>query len=96
MQPHQHIFVALEIFCSLVFILEYLARFTVCFHEGITRYQYVISPMALCDLVAIAPFFVDMALSGGNANFLKLARSVRLVRLSRLFKLSQYLKNLGI
>lgn len=58
------------------------------------RIKYVLSPMALVDLVAILPFWLPMLLPGTMLGL----RALRLVRLLRIFKLNRYfdaIKSLG-
>ena len=59
-----------------------------------SRIKYVLSPMALVDLVAILPFWLPMFLPGTILGL----RALRLVRLLRIFKLNRYfdaIKSLG-
>ncbi len=85
---------------SIVFTIEYVLRIlTADFlypQNGkiIARIKYVLSPMALVDLVAILPFWLPMFLPGTMLGL----RALRLVRLLRVFKLNRYfdaIKSLG-
>ena len=88
-------FGALEIFSVAVFTLEYLTRLWVCveshrFSDGWRgRLRYAITPMALIDLMAIAPVFIHMI-------FPIDARILRVFRLLRVFKLSRHFTMLGV
>jgi len=83
---------AMEAFSSTVFTLEYVLRLAAC-TEAIPRFRFVFSPANLVDLVAIIPFYVDLAfrLAGGlegaeATEGLRVFRAVRLLRLFRLFR----------
>ena len=88
-------FLALEIFSVAVFTIEYLTRLWVCveshkFSDGWRgRLRYAMTPMALIDLMAIAPFFIHMI-------FPIDARILRVFRLLRVFKLSRHFTMLGV
>ena len=81
-------FNAFELFSVTIFCIEYLARVWV--SDLMPQYQppnsgrirYLLSPMALIDLLAIVPTFLSMA--GVDL------RMLRMVRLMRLFKLTRY------
>lgn len=85
-----------EVFSVLVFSLEYLARVwsSVDLKEIsdsspiIGRIKYMLTPLALVDLIAILPFYLGLYLS------LDL-RFLRGLRLLRLFKLTRYSPALG-
>lgn len=77
---------------SIVFTVEYVLRIlTADFlypQSGKikARIKYVLSPMALVDLIAILPFWLPMFLPGTMLGL----RALRLVRLLRIFKLNRY------
>ncbi len=89
--PHRQLFDFIESFSLLVFGIEYLLRLWVCVEEP--RYRgwpgwraraaYVVTPAAIIDFIAIAPFllgtFFDLNL-----------KTLILLRLLRLFKLGRY------
>jgi len=83
-----HIF---EIVSVMLFTLEYLARVWTCVearneHGGSPfrrRLRYMMSPMAIVDLLAILPFYLSMFLPFD-------LRVLRLFRLTRLIKLGRY------
>ena len=82
----------IEGFASIVFTIEYGLRILTADYlypqSGAvgSRVRYVLSPMAMVDLVAILPFWLPMFLPG---TFLGV-RALRLVRLLRIFKLNRY------
>ena len=85
----------LEIFSIALFTLEYLARLW-CSVENAAygsgwrgRLRYMLTPMALIDLVAILPFYLSAFTSLDT-------RILRILRLFRVFKLSRHFAVLGI
>ena len=89
------LFVTFEIFSVAIFSVEYLLRLWSCTEDPryaapITgRLRYVLSPMALVDLVSIFPSFFP-----SEGIDLRFARSVRLLRLARSFKMARYSQSL--
>lgn len=90
----QRFWFGLELTCTVIFIAEYVLRFLCCFHNRMSRMEFVLKPMNMADALAISPFFLEMAFAGGKTKMLKLLRIVRLARLSRLFKVSKYANGL--
>lgn len=86
-----------EIFVSIVFTAEYLARLSTAdlLYPGMSRgkatLRYVLSGMAIVDLLAIMPFYLPMILP---CNMVML-RMFRLLRLLRIFKLNRYFESLS-
>jgi voltage-gated potassium channel len=94
-----HVPVVLRIFEYLsiaVFTLEYLTRLWTAvdrFPESKhPRLKYIISPMAVLDLLAIAPFYLPLVLHFD----LRFLRVLRLFRLLRVFKLNRYSDSLNL
>ena len=94
------ILVLLEGVASCVFTIEYVLRIATADFlypsSGVimSRIKYVMSVMAIVDLVAILPFWLPMLLPGTMLGL----RALRLVRLLRIFKLNRYfdaMKSLG-
>ncbi|MEQ8195833.1 MAG: ion transporter [Rhodospirillales bacterium] len=85
-------FYAFEAFSVLVFTAEYILRLWSCVdhdrdgrfrHPVWGRLRYMVTPMALIDLLAILPFYLSMFLAID-------LRVLRALRLLRIFKLTRY------
>lgn len=86
-------FFNIEVISTIVFTTEYMLRLWVCDVFGSqTRWDFVRDKTNIMDLLAILPFYVDMALSSvaTDINGLRVLRSIRLIRLFRVFKLGKY------
>ncbi len=89
--PMEPYFAAFEVFSVTVFTAEYLLRLWSCTSDpryaGAVRgrLRFALSPMALVDLLAVAPFFLEFL-----AVDLRFIRTLRLFRLFRIFKLARY------
>jgi len=88
-----------ELFSVVIFTFEYLARI---FTADMRRPDlskpkavgnFVSSPMAIIDVLAIAPFFIELILASMAVD-LRSVRALRLLRLLRLFKLGRYSKSI--
>ena len=85
-----------ELFSVAVFTIEYLARVwsSIDLSERnasspfIGRIKYMLSPMALIDIIAILPFYLSLYLAID-------LRFLRVLRMLRLFKLTRYSPALG-
>ncbi len=81
-----------ELFSVSVFTVEYLLRVWSSVgdeaygHPVTGRLRFLMTPMALVDLIAILPFYLPVILPVD----LRVMRSLRLFRLFRLFKLARY------
>jgi voltage-gated potassium channel len=90
-------FAIFELFAVMVFTLEYLLRFW-CAGENpkyrgiLGRLRYMVSPLALIDLIAILPFYLPMLV---RSNLIPL-RALRLIRLMRILKLGRYTASLNL
>lgn len=93
-------FAAFELFSVAVFTAEYVLRLWSCTadprYAGALRgrLRYALSPLALIDLLAVAPFYLEFV-----AFDLRFVRALRLFRLLRLFKLARYadsMRTLGV
>ncbi|MBT4498047.1 MAG: ion transporter [Gemmatimonadetes bacterium] len=75
----------------ILFTVEYVLRLWSCTaisrfsHPIYGRLRYVVSPLAIVDLVAILPFFLPLA--GLDMRFV---RTIRLLRIFRVIKLARY------
>lgn len=84
-------FEAFELFSVLIFTVEYLARVwcsvedTELKHHSpfMARLRYMLTPMALIDLIVILPFYLSILVSVD-------LRFMRVLRLLRVFKLTRY------
>ncbi len=95
MDQYSAVFWAIEVISVAIFSVEYMARLWVCNldeqYRGPTgRIKYVLSPMAIIDLLAILPFYLPLAIPFD----LRILRLLRLFRLFRLFKLARYNESL--
>jgi voltage-gated potassium channel len=87
---YQLAFVVFDILSVSVFAVEYLLRVWCCtadprYAGRWGRLRYVLSPMALVDLISISPSIIP----GGSLD-LRFARSLRLLRLTRALKIARY------
>lgn len=86
-----------EVFSIVIFSVEYVARVWVSVEDPerqrhssfVARLRYMITPLALIDLLAIAPIFLGLL-------FAVDLRWLRLFRLLRLFKLTRYWSALNL
>jgi voltage-gated potassium channel len=88
----------LEVVAATVFAVEYLARVWVAGelpqYAGVRgRLRYMRSPLAMVDLIAIAPFV--LGLLGAESMILRTVRLVRLVVLARLARFSRAIRLLA-
>jgi voltage-gated potassium channel len=85
------IFYAFEVFSVVVFSIEYALRVWTCninekFQDPILgRARYILTPLALIDLMAILPFYLPLLLP--NLIFI---RGFRVLRIFRILKLNRY------
>ena len=88
-------FYLIEVVTLLIFTVEYGLRLWSCtadkeFHDPLKgRLLYLITPFALIDFVAIFPSYVTL-FAGATAIDLLFLRSIRLLRVFRVFKLGRY------
>ncbi len=89
-------FYIFEVVSVIIFSIEYLARVYVSnlrpvkHKSRFKRIRYMLTPMALIDLMAILPFFLPFIIPID----LRFLRVLRFARLLRLFKLNRYTKAL--
>ncbi len=95
-QRYGRIFRYFEVFSVAVFTIEYFARIWSSIDSDaisdsspvVGRIKYMLTPLALVDLIAILPFYLSLYISID-------LRFLRGLRLLRLFKLSRYSPALG-
>jgi voltage-gated potassium channel len=88
---HRNALFAFEVFSVLIFTIEYFLRAWSCVeleeYQHLSprkaRIRYLLSPMALVDLIAILPFYLMLFMSVD-------LRFIRILRLLRIFKLTRY------
>jgi voltage-gated potassium channel len=92
---HYHpLFAGIELASIYVFTLEYALRVWSCVENGRYsqpwwgRLRFVLSPLAIIDLLAVLPFYLSMGLLD--------LRFLRLVRLLRLLKVTRYVRALHV
>jgi voltage-gated potassium channel len=88
-----------ELFCVLVFTVEYIARLyrapSLPAYAGPRgRLRYAFSAYAIIDLLAIAPYFIALLIGAGSGT--SLLRVLRVMSLFRLAKLLRYQKALQL
>ncbi len=85
-----------EIISVSIFTVEYLVRIWTCTFEEkfkspvFGRVRYILTPMALIDLVAILPFFLPFVLPMTPGVDFRFVRAVRMFRILRILKLGRY------
>ncbi len=93
-------FRAFEVFSVIVFTVEYLLRIwtsDILFeNENVSKLtavrKYLLSPMAIIDLVAILPFYLPVIVKLD----LRFLRMVRVTRFLRMFKFNRYSQSLNL
>ena len=87
------LFFGIEVFSVAVFSVEYLLRLWSCVESPryappvLGRLRFVLSPMALVDLLSVLPFFFQFDAREFDLRF---GRMLRVFRILRLFKLGRY------
>jgi voltage-gated potassium channel len=90
------IFEILEIISVFIFTVEYLLRLWICTLNPkysapvVGRIRYALTPLAIVDLLAIAPFYLPMLLPFD----LRFIRALRLTRMLRVLKIGRYSESL--
>lgn len=97
-QRWPRLFAGLELFFAAVFVTEYLVRLWVVganprYRGMMGRLRYMVTPLALIDLVAIVPFALGVL--GAESLVLRIARLVRLVVLAKFVRFSKAIQLLA-
>ncbi|WP_299200771.1 ion transporter [uncultured Amphritea sp.] len=90
-------FYGFEVFSVIIFTIEYVARVWSCVEDGESnhkhpfwgRLRYMLTPLALIDLIVILPFYLSMMLVVD-------LRFMRVLRLLRVFKLTRYSSSMSL
>ena len=91
-------FLVFEIVSVAIFTGEYLVRVWACTedpefaHPVKGRLRFAVQPLVLMDLVAIVPFYIPLLLTFD----LRFVRSLRLLRVFRLVKITRYSESMSI
>lgn len=90
-------FYSFELFAIVVFSTEYALRFWTADmrypnkRTWAARLAFILSGMAIVDLLAILPFYLELLATSGLVAFdMRVLRAIRLMRLLRIFKMSRY------
>jgi len=89
-----------EFISTTIFSLEYIARLWVCVEDERYRHpirgrlRYILTPMALIDLIAILPFYLGLFIDASQVDA-RFVRGIRLFRLFRLFKIGRYSQSIS-
>jgi voltage-gated potassium channel len=97
-------FLGFELFSIIVFSIEYLARLWSCVEKPLddsssprqSRLAWMVSPLGIIDLLAVAPFYVLLLMPDRSAEALLMLRVFRGLRLLRMFKLARYSPAMGV
>ena len=85
-----------ELFSIIIFSIEYLMRLWSCVSVDvyknplIGRVKYLFSPLAIIDLIAIAPFFITFLVA--DTRVVRLLRLLKLLRITKHFRYSKTFK----
>ena len=89
-----------ELFSVIIFSIEYILRMWICTENEsyrrpvFGRIKYFFSPLAIIDLVAIAPFYLPMLIPV-DLIFMRMLRLLRLLRLLKLGRYSESIKTMA-
>jgi len=81
-----------ECFFTVLFSVEFLLRLSVASSTGDrTTCEFLRMPMNICDVCAVMPFYIELAVKTDSKEF-RLLRVVRLMRLSRVMRMARLAK----
>jgi voltage-gated potassium channel len=80
----------LEIFFTIVFTIEYVARIACLIHPK----HYIFSGLGLVDLLSIVPTYLEFFISGSK--YLSVIRVLRVLRIFRILNLGKYSRQLDL
>ncbi len=83
-----------ELVCVLLFTVEYALRLYSCNYAEQKRLSWILSPLAVVDLLAIAPFYLPFLIPF-DLRFLRILRLFRVLRILKLARQSEALRLLG-
>ena len=89
-----------ELVSTFIFSIEYLSRLWICVEDERYRHpikgrlRYMVTPMALIDLIAIMPFYLGLFIDASKVDA-RFVRGIRLFRLFRLFKIGRYSQSIS-
>ncbi len=84
------IFDVLEWFFTILFTVEYTLRILISEKPG----KYAFSFLGIIDLLALLPTYLTLITAGGG--YLVVVRTIRLLRIFRILKLSRYLREASV
>lgn len=93
----------MEVIIVIIFSIEYILRVYMCpfsenpiYRDPIKgRLKYMISPIALIDLLSILPFYMPMVIDF-DLRYLRLFRLIRIIRFFKISRKTNSLEDLGI
>ena len=85
-----HIFAVLEWSFTILFTIEYIIRLSI----SVRPQKYAFSFLGIIDLLALLPTYLTLITAGGS--YLVVIRSIRLLRIARILKLSRYLREASV
>ncbi len=94
------VFKTFEMFSVTIFFIEYVLRLWTCTYDTrystpfIGRFKYIITPLAVIDLLAILPFFLPFIIPV-DLRFIRLVRILRMLRILKLGRYSNAIQKLG-
>jgi voltage-gated potassium channel len=97
---YRQVFYLIEVFSVAVFSCEYLLRVWSCVEDPryrqpvLGRLRFMVSPMAVIDLLAILPSYFPLAFHNTNLLFLRVLRFFRLIRILKVGRYSESLQML--